>query len=112
MAHLTFHLAEGLALGTALTLLPVVRAWGAGRPVARPLLTMALASFVAAGVAALPPVKHAQNAIWPYHRGLLVGEFAIAAWLVGFYLLTLLAIRRTTGRPAAGTQADSRTPDR
>jgi hypothetical protein len=113
MAHINLHLAEGLAIGTALTIVPVARAWFGAKPVAKPIGRMAIASFALAAFAAFPmllvrlgasPSIH--RAAWAniflghaaiqrhFHRGLLVGETAIAAWLVAFYLLLLLAIAR------------------
>jgi hypothetical protein len=129
MAHINFHLAEGLAFGTALTIIPLARAWLADRPVAGPIGRMAAAAFGFAIFAALPAFltrlgapASIHQATWAnvflghaaiarrFHGGLLIGEIAIAGWLVAFYLLLLLAIfRAKAGKRAAGTPADSRT---
>jgi hypothetical protein len=133
MAHINLHLAEGLAFGTALTFVPLVRAWLGDRPVAGPIGRMAVAAFGFAAFAAFPSLlihlgwsPRVHQAAWTnvflghaaiarrFRGGLLMGEIAIAAWLVGFYLLMLIAIWRgrrmlRADTRAAETPADSRT---
>lgn len=118
MSHINLHLAEGLAIGTAATIIPVGRAWLADRPVSGQLGRMAIAAFACAAWAAMPALlvrlglatRHVHRAAWTnvffghaflqrrIYGGLFLGEVAIAAWLVGFYLLLLLAIRRAHRR--------------
>jgi hypothetical protein len=107
MAHLNLLIAGGLATGTALTALPLARAWFGDRPVAGALARMAVAACVCAAVAVL-----ARSIISRYlHGGLLVGELAIAAWFVGFYLLVLIAIARARrARPPAATRTTDTPP--
>lgn len=113
MAHLNFHIAEGLGLGAAIGVVPLARAWLAGRPLATPILRIALLSFALAAWAIVPQILTTLGAPASVHTaswanlflghaiidrrldgGLLIGEVLIAAWLVGLYLLILVAIRR------------------
>jgi hypothetical protein len=125
VAHVNFHIAEGLGLGAALGAVPLARAWLAGRPLAMPILRVALLSFALAGWAIVPQVLTTLGSYPSVHTapwanlflghavidrrvdgGLLVGELIIAAWLVGLYALILLAIvraRRQTVRLRSGT---------
>jgi len=122
VAHLNFHLAEGLYTGAAIGAVPVARAWLTGRPVARPILGGALLSFALAVWAIAPQILVTLGAPASVHRagwanlflghalldrrfgdgGLLIGEVGIAGYLVGLYLLLLLAVhraRRLQNRP-------------
>jgi hypothetical protein len=114
MAHLNFHLAEGLGLGAAITVVPLARAWLAGRPVSGPIGRGALLSFALAAWAVMPQVMTTLGAPATVHRagwaniflghalidrrfgdgGLLIGDVGIAGFLVGLYLVILLAVRR------------------
>lgn len=119
MAHVNLHLAEGLVVGGALGAIPVARAWLADRPLAMPILRMALLSFAFAAWAIVPQALTTLGAsstvhVAPWanvflghaildratHGGLLIGEAIIAAYLVALYVLVLVAIRRATRRPA------------
>jgi hypothetical protein len=113
MAHVNFHIAEGLGLGAALGLVPLARAWLADRPLSTPILQAALLSFALAAWAIVPQVLTTLGAPASVHTatwanlflghalidrridgGLLIGEVLIAAWLVGLYLLILVALVR------------------
>lgn len=123
MAHLNLHVAEGLALGGAIGAVGVARAWLADRPVAGPILRLAVLSFALAAWAIVPQVLTTLGAPASVHHawwanlflghalldartggGLLIGELAIAAWLAGVYLLIVLAIRRATTRPSTSSR--------
>jgi hypothetical protein len=113
VAHANFHIAAGIAVGTALTALPVLRAWRAEGPLARPIARLLLVSYGLAFWAVVPTalttlgapaaVHHAWWADlfllharidWRVEQGLLIGELAIAAAFVAHYLLVLAALRR------------------
>jgi hypothetical protein len=113
VAHANFHIAAGIAVGTAATALPVLRAWHAGRPVARPIARLLVASYalgfwavVPAALTTLGAPAAVHHAWWAdvfllhaqidrrIERGLLIGELAIAAAFVAHYLLVLVALRR------------------
>lgn len=113
MAHVNFHIAEGLGLGAAIGIVPLARAWLADRPMAMPILRIALLSFALAAWAIVPQVLTTLGAPASVHTsrwanlflghaivdrrldgGLLIGEVLIAAWLVGLYIWILVAIRR------------------
>lgn len=113
MAHVNFHIAEGLGLGATLGAVPLVRAWLADRPLSTPILRLALLSFALAAWAIVPQVLTTLGAPASVHTsswanlflghaiidrrlggGLLIGEVLIATWLVCLYLLILLALRR------------------
>ena len=118
MAHLNLHLAEGLCVGGALGVLPLARAWLAGRPVAGAIARLALLSFGCALFAIGPQIlRHlgaspsVHTATWANvflghawldrrfgERGLLIGELVVAAYLIGLYLLMLVAIYRARRR--------------
>ena len=116
MAHVNFHIAEGLGLGAALGIIPLARAWLADRPLSPPILRLALLSFALAAWAIVPQVLTTLGAPASVHTaswanlflghaivdrridgGLLIGEVLIAAWLVGLYLLILVSLRRARG---------------
>ena len=113
MAHVNFHIAEGLGLGAALGMVPLVRAWLADRPLSPPILRLAVLSFALAAWAIVPQILTTLGAPASVHTsrwanlflghavidrrldgGLLIGELLIASWLVGLYLLILLALHR------------------
>lgn len=113
MAHANFHLAVGLAVGTAAAAWPVVRALVQRAPLARPVGRMWLISL-AVGVWALVPnlVSAAgltsawHHAAWAdlfvghrtidrrVHGGLLIGELALVAQLAAHYALLVWAVAR------------------
>lgn len=117
MAHANLHMAAGMAIGTALTLLPVARATFSGAPLARPIGRMLIAAY-ALGVWALVPnlVTAAggpggiHTAIWANlfvghaiidrkkDGGLLIGELVMVAILIFQYALLVFAIQRSKRR--------------
>ncbi|HVK72875.1 MAG TPA: hypothetical protein VM734_06120 [Kofleriaceae bacterium] len=117
MAHANLHMAVGLAVGTALTLLPVARAVVAGRPLARPVGRLLLAGY-AVGIWALVPnlltsagapasIHHAWwSNVFVLHAaidhrkdgGLLIGELLLVAGFVFQYVLVIFAIVRARRR--------------
>lgn len=120
MAHTNLHLAEGLAVGTALTIVPLARAWLARAPIARPLLRTVLVSAGLALCAVAPIVLTTlgapggvHTAAWAnvflghavidrrFDGGLLIGEAAIVAWLGAVYLLAVAGIVRARRRRRA-----------
>jgi hypothetical protein len=119
VAHTNLHLAEGLAVGTALTVLPLARAWLTRAPIARPLLRTVLVSAGLALWAVVPIVATTlgapggvHTAAWAnvflghaaidrrFDGGLLIGEAAIVAWLGAVYLLAVAGIVRARRRRA------------
>jgi hypothetical protein len=116
MAHANVHLAAGIWAGTAVAAVPLVRAWLAGRPVARPIVVMIVAAY-GLGLWAIAPnilIKLGlglPRARWTDvfvlhatldHRirgGLLVGELAIAAAFVIHYVVIIAALVRARRRP-------------
>lgn len=113
MAHANFHLAVGLAVGAAVMAPPVVRALAARRPLARPIGRMWLAALALGAWALVPNLVSAAGLTAALHRawwadlfvlhraidgrvhgGLLIGELALVAQLVGHYLLLVLALAR------------------
>jgi hypothetical protein len=118
VAHVNLHIAEGLGLGAAIGAVPIVRAWLADRPLAMPILRLAVLSFALAAWAIVPQILTTLGGPASVHTagwanvflghaiidrrlggGLLIGEVLIAAWLVGLYVLILLAIRRARRAP-------------
>lgn len=117
MAHANLHMAMGMALGTAVTVLPVARAWLARAPLARPVGRMLVAAY-ALGVWALVPnlvtsvggpaaIHHNPVAnIFVGHAlvdrreggGLLIGEVAMVAILVFQFAVLVAAIARARPR--------------
>jgi hypothetical protein len=120
VAHVNVHLALGIAAGTAATMIPVARAWLAGRPLARPVAIMIGLSY-ALGLWAIAPNiltklgVHVAGAWWAdifmlhtsldraLRGGLLVGEVAIAAAFVFHYAVITAAIVRVTRRSGASS---------
>jgi hypothetical protein len=113
MAHANLHIAAGIAAGTAATAWPVLRAWSGGRPLARPIGRLLVASYalglwavVPAALTTLGAPAAVHHAWWAdafllhaqidrrIEHGLLIGELAIAAAFVAHYLLLLVALRR------------------
>lgn len=113
MAHANLHMAAGMVIGTAATLVPVARAWLARAPLARPVGRMLVAAY-ALGVWALVPnlVTSAGGPAGIHHDpmanlfvghalidqrkdgGLLVGELVMIAVLVFQFALLVVAIAR------------------
>ncbi len=129
MAHTNLHLAQGLAIGSALTIIPLARAWLAAAPVARPLLRLTIASLALAVWAAAPIILHRLGAPAGVHTarwadiflghasidrrfggGLLLGEVAIVAWLGAVYLIAVAAVIRARRRQTATTPPSTRSP--
>ncbi len=113
MAHANLHMALGLGVGTAVTLVPLARAWLRGAPVARPLGRMLLAGYLVGIWALLPNLLTSAGApasihhqwwsnLFVFHAaidarksgGLLIGELLLVALLVFQYALLVLAIIR------------------
>jgi hypothetical protein len=77
VAHANFHIAAGIAVGTALTALPVLRAWRGERPLARPIARLLLvsyglafwAAFVAHYLLVLAALRRAQRRTPPLRGG-------------------------------------------
>jgi hypothetical protein len=106
VAHLNFHVAEGLAIGTAIGVVPLARAWLGARPVATPMARLAVIAIACAAWACAPLGNLALGRSSIDARvsgGELVGDVAIAAWFVALYLVVLLALRRA--RKASGGNA-------
>jgi hypothetical protein len=117
VAHANFHMAVGMALGTAVTVLPVARAWLARAPLARPVGRMLVAAY-ALGIWALVPnlVTSAGGPAGIHHHpvanifvghavidrreqgGLLLGELGMVAVLVFQFALLVVAIGRARPR--------------
>lgn len=124
MAHANFHMAAGMAIGTAATLLPVARAWFARAPLARPVGRMLVAAY-ALGIWALVPnlVTAAGGPAGIHHNpvanifvghaiidrredgGLLLGELGMVAVLVFQFALLVAAIARASGSAGPGRGA-------
>lgn len=113
MAHAVLHLAAGLAVGAAPMALPVLRAAVRRAPLARPLARMWVVALAVGAWALIPNLASAagitaalHDARWGdvfvLHRtldrrvdgGLLIGELALVAQLVGHYLVLLAALVR------------------
>ncbi|MBM4149793.1 MAG: hypothetical protein FJ224_12250 [Lentisphaerae bacterium] len=56
MAHSTLHFAAGMALGTALSARPLVRAWRDGHPMAGPYARWFASSLLMGAFAVAPPL--------------------------------------------------------
>ncbi len=118
MADLNLHLAAGLAVGTAIGLVPVARAWLAGRPLARAVGVM-IAATCALGLWSIMPnllgkvglhlAGHRVADVFVLHAsldrrtggGLLLGEMVIAATLVAQYAIVIAAVVRARRRSVA-----------
>jgi hypothetical protein len=119
MAHANLHLAVGLAVGTAATAWPVLRALTSpSAPLARPLARMWMVSLAVGVWALIPNLVSAagltaglHHAAWGdlfvghrtidsrIHGGLLIGQLALVAQLAVHYLILVWAVRRA-GRAA------------
>jgi hypothetical protein len=117
VAHANFHMAAGMAIGTAVTVIPVARAWLAQAPLARPVGRMLVAAY-ALGVWALVPnlITSAGGPAGIHHHpvanvfvghalidrreggGLLIGELGMVAVLVFQFALLVAAIARARPR--------------
>ena len=121
MAHVNVHLALGIAAGTAGTMIPVARAWLAGRPLARPVTVMIGMSYALGLWAILPNILtkvgvRVAGAAWAdifvlhtsvdraLRGGLLVGEVAIAAAFVFHYAVIMAALVRARRTSATATR--------
>jgi hypothetical protein len=117
MAHANLHMAAGMALGTAITAIPVARAWLARAPLARPVGRMLIVAYALGIWALLPNLISAaggpasiHHAVWANiflghalidrkkDGGLLIGELVLVAILIFQYLTLLLALARTPRR--------------
>lgn len=113
MAHANFHMAAGMAIGTAVTILPVARAWFARSPLARPVGRMIVAAYVLGVWALVPNLVTAAGGPGGIHHhlvsnvfighalidrredgGLLIGELGMVAVLVFQFALLVVAIAR------------------
>jgi hypothetical protein len=117
MAHVNLHLAAGLASGLAIGLVPVVRAWIADKPLARPIgwmiaITCAMGIWAIvpnlAGKAGIPIAGRRLADVFVLHTfldrrtdgGLLVGELVIAGTMVAQYVVVIAALIRARRRSA------------
>src|SRR5689334_14553705 len=101
MAHADLHMAVGMAVGTALTVWPVMRAWWHRMPLFRPVRRLLLAGYLLGGFAVMPnlitsagapaSVHHAWwsnvfvlHAVIDRHKqgGLVIGELLLVAILM------------------------------
>ena len=117
MAHANLHMAAGMAVATAVTAWPVVKAWWSEAAMARPVARMLLASYglglwalvpnLATSAGLSPSIHHAGWAniflghAWIDRRndgGLLVGELVMVAVLVFHYAVLMAAIARARRR--------------
>jgi hypothetical protein len=118
MAHANLHMAAGMLLGTAVTIIPVARAYLSRAPLSRPVGRMLVAAY-ALGIWALVPnlvsaaggpasIHHSPlSNIFILHAlidrtkdgGLLIGEALMVALLAFQYGVLLLALHR---RPERG----------
>lgn len=113
MAHANFHMAAGLALATAATAWPVLRAWRLRLALARPLARMLLASYALGAWAVMPNLltslglsPQVHRAPWAnvfvghavidlrYDGGLLVGELLMVAVFAAHFAALVAAIGR------------------
>lgn len=121
MAHANFHMAAGLALATAATAWPVVRAWRQRLALARPIARMLLASYALGAWAVVPNLLTSlglsaavHRAPWAnvfvghaaidlrYDGGLLVGELLMVAVFASHFAVLVAAIARARpGGPLA-----------
>src|SRR5262245_11909656 len=118
MADANLHLAAGLAVGSAIGIVPVARAWFAGRPLTRPIGFLIVATC-ALGVWSILPnlvgklgvhiAGHRIADVFVLHTsldrktdgGLLVGEMVIAAIMVAQYAIVIAAVVRARRRRKA-----------
>jgi hypothetical protein len=122
VAHTNLHLAEGLAIGSALTVVPLARAWLLGSPLARHLTRAVIVSSALAIWAVVPIIitslggpPSVHTAAWAnvflghaaidrrFDGGLMVGELAIVAWFGAVYLIAVAGVvrARRAGTPTA-----------
>ncbi len=117
MAHANLHMAAGMAVGTALTVWPVARAWFARAPLARPVGRMLVAAYALGVWALVPNLVSAAGGPTALHRGpwanvfvghgaidarthggLLIGEAVMVALLGVQYALLVAALVRAGRR--------------
>lgn len=120
MAHANFHLAVGMAAGTALAAWPVAKAWLAGAPLARPLARLWIATIALGAWAVVPNLVGAAGITYALHThrvadvfvlhraidgrvhgGLLIGELALVVQLGFHYTLLMVALGRARRRRRA-----------
>lgn len=121
MAHANLHMAAGMAVATAVTAWPVVKAWWSEAAMARPVARMLLASYglglwalvpnLATSAGLSPSIHHAGWAniflghAWIDRRndgGLLVGELVMVAIFALHYAVLVLALARARRLRDAG----------
>lgn len=124
MAHANLHMAAGMVVGTAVTLLPVARAWLGGAPLARPVGRMLVAAYVVGVWALIPNLVTAaggpagiHEAVWANvfvgHAvidrreggGLLIGEAVMVAMLAFQYAVLVLALVTAARRGRGGSRS-------
>ncbi len=113
MAHANLHMAAGMAVATAVTAWPVVRAWWQRRPMAKPVARLLLASYGLGLWALMPNLVTSAGGSPAIHRapwaniflahawidqrndgGLLVGELLMVALFALHYAVLVLALAR------------------
>ena len=129
MAHANLHMAAGMVVGTAITVIPLARAWLGGAPLARPVGRMLVAAY-AIGVWALVPnlitaaggPAAIHDAVWSNifvgHAlidrkeggGLLIGEAVMVAMLAFQYAVLVLALVTASRRGRAASRSTASRP--
>jgi hypothetical protein len=129
MAHANLHMAAGMVLGTAITVIPLARAWLGGAPLARPVGRMLLAAYAVGIWAIVPNLVSAaggpagiHHAVWSNvfvgHAlidrkrggGLLIGELVMVAVLVFQYAVLVLALVKVSRRGRGGSRSSGSGP--
>jgi hypothetical protein len=129
VAHANLHMAAGMALGTALTLIPVARAWLGGGPLARPVGRMLVAAYALGVWALIPNLVSAAGGPAGIHHwfasnifvghalidrkkdgGLLIGEVVMVAVLVFQYAVLVLALVRASRRGRGASRSSASGP--
>ncbi len=113
MAHANLHMAVGMMIGSAATILPVARAWLGRKPLARPVGRMLVAAYALGVWALVPNLVTAAGGPVAVHTaswanvfvghavidarkdgGLLIGELILVVVLGFQYTLLVAAIHR------------------
>lgn len=113
MAHPNLHAALGFTIGSAITMLPVARAWLRGRPMAKSFGLMLLVTYTLGVLAIVPDLLVAAGIyagvheiplrdVFVLHRwldarlgaGLLIGELILFAHFAMHYAIAWGALRR------------------